>query len=148
MHIRNIGIGKRHILNTSKAVEMNYDISKLFDNPTITNTHSLIHLSKRQWKRMKQSIIHMSDVSKLNGINVYSIIEFGKCINKNTYTVKHLETSGKDPILSRMVSLDNVKGGFVVMNTTISDVEDDIDKGAVLAINSTYCTATNDYVDH
>ena len=94
MRQRNIGRGKRRLLNTSKAVEINCDISDLFHNPTISNAHSVIHLSKRQWKRMKDNSIHMSDMHKVNGIHVYNNIKFGRHINKITYKLMDIATNG------------------------------------------------------
>ena len=49
---------------------------------------------------------------------------------------------------SRVISLDNVKRGVVAITTNLNDIQIDINEGRVIVIDSTYRTATNDYIDN
>ena len=112
------------------------------------NAHSLVHLSKRQWKRLEANSIHLTGMSDTNRCCVYNRVMFGKHITSSVYTEKKMQSDSTVSNLSRIISLDNVKRGVVAMTTTLKDLEIDISKGRVIVIDSTYRTATNDYIDN
>ena len=85
MRKRNTGVGKRSKILASKIVETNDDISRVYHDSSVMNAHSLIHLSKSQWKRLEPNSIHLTDKNQEKGLCKYSNVHFGKHINKNSY---------------------------------------------------------------
>ena len=111
------------------------------------NTHALIHLSKSQWKRLQPNSIHLTGKQVTSGRCLYNTIVYGENIKKHIGSKKTLQPHNVTVSQANLIMLENVKRGVVVITTSMQELADDIDACRLFTVDSTYRTATNDYID-
>ena len=83
------------------------------------NSHTLIHLSKSQWKRLKANSIHLTGKHVTDGLCLYNSIVYGDNIKKHIGTEKTLEPHNVMGSKAQVIMLENVKKGVVVFTTSM-----------------------------
>ena len=89
----------------------------------------------------------MKDMCVLEKNIHYKCITFGDNVH-NKFNTKKLKTCGNLHEWSKVMKMDNIRGGYIVFTTPYAEVERFIMNGTLHLIDSTHRTATNDYVDN
>ena len=90
----------------------------------------------------------MTDIQVIGKNMNYKCIKFGTNINNTSFNTRKLKTFGDLYQWSKVMKMDNIKGGVIVFTTSYKDVETYVMDGSLHLVDSTHRTATNDYVDN
>ena len=108
-------------------------VKSIYKDKHSNTAHYLIHLSKSHLKSYEDASIYVSDISRTNNHCLYNNVTF---CNKLKYKLKKINTN-QGYIWSRVVSLDQIKGGMIAILANINVVFEEVNKGTVLLIDST-----------
>ena len=79
------------------------------------NSHTLIHLSKSQWKRLEPNSIHLTGKHVTDGLCLYNSIIYGDNIEKHIGTEKTLQPHNVMGSKDKVIMLENVKKGWLCL---------------------------------
>ena len=99
----------------------------MYADKNFNKAHCLIHLSRSQFNRYRESSIYLSDINIATNHWLYDNVIFG---NKLKYNLKKVNTN-QGYIWSRVIALDQMKGGMIAILANVNIVFEQVNKGTV-----------------
>ena len=115
-----------------KVASITSSITPSFSTTSIKTPHCLLHLSEKEWQRCQHNSIHITGLFKSN-ITSYDNVVFGNKINA---PLKKSTLHGST-INWQEINLSQIKGGYIIITTSINELHDMMLDNQIILIDST-----------